>query len=111
MGACAACGSPWEVVRSGDPYLIHGLLVCEECGETARRRMPWQFAALVGAVATATGFILMVEGVVPMALFPAATTLAMTAGAVSWMKYANRAAQRRIALDEAPEFGALARGS
>ena len=58
QGECGACGVLWAETPSGDPYLIHGRLVCEECAEKAKRRMPWHFAILAAAAATATGIAL-----------------------------------------------------
>ena len=31
-GECATCGISWAETQSTDPYLIHGQLVCEDCG-------------------------------------------------------------------------------
>ena len=47
------------------------------------------------------------KGLVAMVVFPAASTVAMGAGAVAIMKLANRDAQRRIAAGEFPEYQAL----
>ena len=41
-GECGACSVPWGESGSGVPYLIHGRLVCEDCAEKAKRRMPWE---------------------------------------------------------------------
>ncbi len=108
VGRCAACGTPWADTSSGDPYLIHGRLVCEACGERARRRMPWHFGALGLAAALATALVTAsADDFALMILFPAASTLVMTLGAVQLMKLANRSAQRRIAAGEYPDLAAL----
>jgi hypothetical protein len=108
-GECATCGSPWKSVRSGDPYLIHGRLVCEGCAETARRRLPWHFAILGSMVAAVALGVAMAEGGLTMAiLLPIGSTAAMTFGAVQLMKLANRNAQRRIAAGEFPDLEGLA---
>lgn len=104
-GACAACGSAWGDTPSGDPFLIHGRLVCQHCALKAQQRMPWHFGFLALAAALATGGIAARKGFVAMVLLPAGTTVAMTLGAVQLMKMANRDAQRRIA---AGEYAALA---
>ena len=109
-GECGGCGVSWAEASSPDPYLIHGRLVCEDCAEKAKRRMPWHFGILAAAAAIATGFIVAGNGVAAMVLFPAASTIVMTLGAVQVMKLANRNAQRRIAAGEFPEMKALSAG-
>jgi hypothetical protein len=110
-GACGACGRPWHEAPSGEPYLIHGRLVCEECAQRARRRMPWEFGALATFTAIAAGSSIMVErSVVVVVLFVVGATSAMTLGAVQLMKLANRDAQRRIAMGQSSEFDALRSG-
>ena len=110
-GACGACSVSWAETPSGDPYLIHGRLVCEDCAETAKRRMPWELGALAGwsalIAAIATGNVLAGNGVAVMALSMAASTIVVPLGAVQLMKLANRRAQRRIAAGEFPDFNAL----
>ena len=110
-GLCATCGTSWQATGSGEPYLIHGRLVCERCADVARRRMPWHFGILAGATAAvAFGIAWNEGGFVPGILFPVGTTLAMTLGAVQLMKFANRRAQRRIAAGEFPDLHALGAG-
>ena len=109
-GECAACGTSWHSIPSGDPYLIHGRLVCEDCAATARRRMPWHFGMLGLAAAVGTGFAVAGADVAIMILVPAGSTVAMTLGAVQLMKRANRDAQRRIATGEFPDMKALRPG-
>jgi hypothetical protein len=111
IGACATCGTSWRSTNSGEPYLIHGRLVCEDCAATARRRMPWQFGVL-GAAAAAAGFgvALGEGGLVAGILWPIGSTLAGTLGAVQLMKLANRNAQRRIAAGEFPDIAPLSTG-
>jgi hypothetical protein len=107
-GDCASCGTSWSSTSSGEPYLIHGRLVCEDCAEIARRRMPWHFAVIAGAAAAAGLGVAIGEGSLAMALLiPVGSTLAMTLGAVQLMKLANRNAQRRIADGEFPDLEAL----
>lgn len=106
QGECGACGVSWAETSSGDPYLIHGRLVCEDCAEKAKRRMPWEIGALAGWVALAAGFTLADEGVALLLVIPAAMGIA-TLGAVQLMKLANRHAQRRIAAGEFAGFNAL----
>ena len=106
-GECAACGTSWHSTPSGEPYLIHGRLVCQDCADTARRRMPWHFGVLGLASAIATAGVVADAGLAMIILLPAASTVAMTLGAVQLMKLANRKAQRRIAAGEFPGSGAL----
>jgi len=106
QGECGACGISWAETSSGDPYLIHGRLVCEDCAEKAKCRMPWELGALAGWVALATGFTLADEGLALLLLIPAAMGIA-TLGAVQLMKLANRNAQRRIAAGEFTGFNEL----
>jgi len=111
-GACATCGTSWRETPSGEPYLIHGRLVCEDCAETARRRMPWHFGLLgLAAGAAGVGVAVIEGGMVMGILFPIGSTLAMTLGAVQLMKLANRRAQSRIAAGEFPDIEALGRGA
>jgi len=107
QGECAACGVAWAETPSGDPYLIHGRLICEDCAEVAKRRMPWHFGILAAATAFSTGYIVAGEGVVADVLFPVGSTIVMILGAVQLMKLANRNAQRRIAGGEFPDFDSL----
>ena len=111
QGACGACSVSWAETPSGDPYLIHGRLVCEDCAEKARRRMPWELGALAGwaalIAAIGTGNALAGNGVAVMAFSIAASTIVVPLGAVQLMKLANRRAQRRIAAGEFPDFNAL----
>lgn len=109
-GGCAACGTSWRATASGDPYLIQGRLVCEDCAAEARRRLPWRFGVLGLAVAVGTGVALAAGGFVPMTLLPVGSTIVMTVGAVQLMKLANRRAQRRIAFGEFPALEALGPG-
>jgi hypothetical protein len=105
-GECAACGVDWEATESGEPFLIHGRLVCEPCAEKARRRMPWHFGILGAAGAIATGIAIRGADVTAMILFPLGCVVVMTVGAVQLMKLANRNAQRRIAAGEFPDLDA-----
>ena len=107
QGECAACGVPWAATPSGDPYLIHGRLVCEECAEKAKRRMPWHFGILAAAAAIGTGLAVAGADLAVMILLPAGSTIVMTIGAVQLMRLANRNAQRRIAAGEFPDFEAV----
>lgn len=111
-GKCAACGVPWDSTSSGEPFLIHGRLVCEECAATARRRLPWHMAILALAAGGAgLGVGLSAGGLSMAILWPVGSTLAMTLGAVQLMKYANRKAQRRIAAGEFPDLAAIGSGA
>ena len=110
QGECGACGVLWAEARSGDPYLLHGRLVCEDCAEKAKRRMPWELGALAGWAALLSG--LAVTAVATgsakdVAFFISASTGVVVVGAVQLMKLANRSAQRRIAAGEFPGFNAL----
>jgi len=96
-GVCAVCATPWSPRSSGERYLIHGRLVCEACGVRARRRMPWHLGVLAAATAIGTGVALAAADVALHALLPPASVLLVTAGALRWMKGANRRARRRIA--------------
>lgn len=107
QGKCAACGISWAETTAGDPYLIHGRLVCEGCAGNARRRLPWHFGIIAGATAIATGATLAGNGIVAMLLVPVGATIVMTLGTIKLMKLANRKAQRRIALGEFPGFETL----
>jgi len=107
-GECAACSVAWGEIRSSGPYLIHGRLVCETCADKAKRRLLWQFGILAAGVAVATGFTVAERGVAAIVLFPAASTIIMSVGAVQLMKRANRDAQRRIAAGELLKHSALA---
>ena len=106
-GRCASCGVSWSSTASGDPYLIHGRLVCEDCAVRAKGRMVWSFAMLGIAAGVGTGFALAGAGVAVMTLVPPVSTVVMTLGAVQLMKLANRRAQRRIALGEFPDIDAV----
>lgn len=106
-GACASCGTKWRSVPADDPYLIHGRLVCEPCGERARRRMPWHFGALAAATGVGSTLALLGSDFALMALVPVGSTVTMVLGAVQLMKFANRRAQRRIARGEFPDIDAL----
>lgn len=106
QGHCGACGISWAATSSGDPYLIHGRLICESCAEKARRRMPWELGALAGWVAVAAGVTLADQGLALLVFIPAGMGIA-SLGAVQLMKLANRSAQRRIAAGEFPGFNAL----
>ena len=106
QGACGACGISWAETSSGDPYLIHGRLVCETCAEKAKRRMPWELGALAGWVAVAVGATLADQGLALLLVIPATMGVAIV-GAVQLMKLANRNAQRRIAVGEFAGFNAL----
>ena len=111
-GECAACGISWTETPSGDPYLIHGRLVCEDCAEVARRRMPWHFATIgIAAAAAGLGVALGQGGLAMAILWPIGSTLALTLGAVQLMKLANRNAQRRIAAGEFPGMKTLGPGA
>lgn len=108
-GECGACGVSLAE-RSGDSYLIHGRLVCEECAEKARRRMPWELGALAGWAMLLAGLAvanLAVGSAVGVAFFVAGSTGGVVLGAVQLMKVANRRAQRRLAAGEFPDFKAL----
>ena len=111
IGKCASCGVLWGSTATGEPYLIHGRLVCEDCAETARRRMPWHFG-IIGLAAAAAGLgVAVAYGGSAMAiLWPVGSTFALTLGAVQLMKLANRNAQRRIAAGEFPDIQAVAAG-
>jgi hypothetical protein len=93
QGERGACGVSWAETRSGDPYLIHGRLVCEDCAAKAKRRMPWHFGILAAAAAVAAvaaGVIVAGEGVVADVLAPVGSTVLMILVAVQSMKLATR---------------------
>jgi hypothetical protein len=69
--------------------------------------MPWQLAAIGGFAAVASGSAMAGHGVTAIAFFSAASTVAMTVGAVQLMKLANRSAQRRIAAGDFPDIEPL----
>jgi hypothetical protein len=74
--------------------------------------MPWHLATIGAAAAVGTAIAAVSSGSpTVMALMPASSAILMTAGAVQWMKLANRRAQRRIAAGEYEAFEALGRGS
>lgn len=105
-GECGACGASWA--DSGDPYLIHGRLVCRVCAERARKRMPWELAGLAGwaALVAPVGAVnVLVGNVAGMALLVIPPTILVPWGTVRLMKRANRRAQRRIAAGEFPGLG------
>lgn len=106
-GECAVCGSSWRSTRCADPYLIHGRLVCEDCADKARRRMPWHFGILGVSAGIGTGIAIAGAYVAMMILLPAGSTIAMAFGAIQLMKLANQAAQRRIAAGEFPDMRTL----
>ncbi|MBT8477840.1 MAG: hypothetical protein KJO06_02910 [Gemmatimonadetes bacterium] len=105
-GECGACRISWGETSSGDPYLIHGRLVCENCADKAKRRLPWELGALAGWIALAMGLTLAEEGLALLVFIPAGMAVA-TLGAVQLMKLANRNAQRRIAAGEFAGLKAL----
>ena len=111
QGRCGACGILWTDESSGEPYLIHGRLVCEECALKARRRMPWELAALgVWAAlltAVAVGNLVSGSSVAVVAVAVAGAGIVVPLAAVQAMKLANRKAQERIALGESSTFKAL----
>jgi len=105
-GGCGACGASW--VESGDPYLIHGRLVCNACAETARKRMPWELGGLAAwaALVATTGAVNVFAGnFAAVALLIVPPTILVPLGAVQLMKLANRRAQRRIAEGDFPGLG------
>jgi hypothetical protein len=106
QGECGACRVSWTETSSGELYLIHGRLVCEDCAEKAKRRMPWELGALVGWVAIVIGITLSDEGLALLAFIPAGMGIAIF-GAVRLMKLANLNAQQRIATGGFPGFDAL----
>lgn len=106
-GCCAQCGTPWQDPATGDPFLLHGRLVCAPCAGREQERMMRHFGVLAGATAFASTSILVAQGPVALMLLPLATGAGLTLGAVSVMKLANRRAQRRIATGESPEFETL----
>ncbi len=108
-GACGACGASWADSPSGERYLIHGRLVCEDCAEQAKRRMPWEIGALAGWVGLVTGIVLAGEGMALLVFIPAGMGVAIV-GAVQLMKLANWNAQKRIAAGEFPGFVGLEAG-
>ena len=111
QGACGACSVSWAETPSGDTYLIHGRLVCENCAEKAKRRMPWELGALAGWAALIAAIVtvnaLAGNSVAVIAFSIAGSTIVVPLGAVQLMKLANRRAQRRIAAGEFPDFNAL----
>lgn len=109
-GECAACGTGWSAAHADEGFLIHGRLVCPTCAERARRRLPLHFGVLGIATAVATGGMLIGGQAVLMALLPTGAAVAMTLGAVQWMKGANRNAQLRISRDAFPDWKALTAG-
>lgn len=110
QGECAACGHPWKDTSSGDAYLIHGRLVCEECAVRERRRLPWYFSILAVAGAGAAALTAASDGLLAMLLLPLGTTIVLTVGTVQVMKLANRVAKRRIAAGEFPDYQHVQRG-
>jgi hypothetical protein len=69
--------------------------------------MPWHFGILGASAGIGTAIAVAGADVTLMILLPAASTVAMTVGAIQLMKRANRAAQRRIAAGEFPDMGSL----
>lgn len=102
-GHCGSCGVPWS--DSGAPYLIHGRMVCEECAHKARRRMPWELAALASWAALVAGISLgnvFAGNFAAVAVIIVAPTIMVPLGAVRLMKRANLRAQRKIAAGDFP---------
>lgn len=118
-GSCAACGLPWPTA-AGETYLIHGRLVCQACANRAKRRLPWELAALAGWAALVAGSAVVglstesaltgMELLVMALVLPASTILGPL-GVVRLMKLANRRAQQRIAAGEFPGLESLASGA
>lgn len=109
-GACGACGASWADTECDDPYLIHGLLVCEDCAVKAKRRMPWELGALAGWAALLTGIAvtaLFTGSAKDAVFFISGSTGIVVIGTVQLMKLANRRAQRRIASGDLPGLRAL----
>lgn len=104
---CASCAADLSGVVTAELFLIHGRLVCADCGESAKRRTLWQFAVLIGATTFATGMIAAEQGLVAMLGIPVGTALLMTAATVHLMKLSNREAQVRIAQGRDSSFEAL----
>lgn len=105
-GRCSGCGTAWTESLSAEPFLIHGRLVCSECADRARRRIPWY----VGFVGAAAGFAATASfwqvGTAAAVLMPVGSAGALTLAAVQLMKRANRRAERLIAGGELPELQA-----
>jgi len=87
-----------------DRFLIHGRLVCEDCAQKARRRLPWELAALTAwaalLTAIAVGNLVAGNAVAVAALALVGSAIVVPLSAVQAMKLANRRAQRRLAEGE-----------
>lgn len=95
-GRCAVCAIEWGSSETVDRYVMQGRLLCRSCARTARRRLAWHFAALgLGALLASA---IAVDGAdrAWLILFPPAVLAGLTYGAVRWMTFANRRAQRRL---------------
>ena len=109
---CGRCGGPlYAPHTAAGPSLIEGHLVCEPCASHARRALTRSLFAAAGITGSTVLALAAVAIWAPVALgahpwLPAVAT-ALTyppifAGAVAWMKRANRHAARRLGLP-APE--------
>ena len=105
QGRCASCGLPWPETTPGEPYLIHGRLTCEPCGEQAKRRLPWHLALLASCAMIGTWIAVVGADVTAWILLPGGSTVAFTAGALVAMKRANRDTRHRIAVLQHPGVG------
>jgi hypothetical protein len=105
---CGNCGGPLYAPGAlAGPSLVQGHLICEPCAAKERRRLR---RGLIAAVAISTVTILALAAVAVWApsqlgshpwLPVAAASLeypALFAGAIAWMKRANRRAARRLGL-------------
>jgi hypothetical protein len=105
---CGTCGGPLYASRAwAGPSLLEGHLICEPCAAKQRRGLP---RSLVAAVAITGVAVLALAGVAMWAPYelgshpwiPVIATLGtyppLFAGAVAWMKRANRRAALRLGL-------------
>ena len=109
---CGKCGGPlYAPHAAAGPSLIQGHLVCEPCASKGRRALTRSLIAAVSITGSTVLALAAVAVWAPSALgshpwLPAVAT-ALTyppifAGAVAWMKRANRHAAQRLGLQSLP---------
>ncbi|MFN8582668.1 MAG: hypothetical protein U0163_17040 [Gemmatimonadaceae bacterium] len=113
---CGNCGGPlYAPGAMAGPSLLQGHLVCEPCAAKERRDLKRSLVAAGGITASTVLALAAVAIWAPSQLgahpwIPAIATAleypVLFAGAVAWMKRANRRAAERLALQAQPSLGA-----